>query len=431
MGETSDLHGRIFRSKAQQISETIARSPLTKASDFQRLQVTQMSEVNRHNTTYIPPANQDKYELMNITIVIYGLNGLVCEQEPKKRQKIGKKEKLFPAVMGAVRKETNLESNTKERKPPTRLDSTVAVVSCQRDGTSNNISFDSFLPSLTLRNPMAISLNKVRYDAAWPSEQSILIQDEGSLERSAFVVTRFMKQSAFTPGIGAGSNYCHETLELGINMSRGTELIRLGTALVAINGEEEGEVKMNIPTTPTTFEKKKLKKKKKKYGYFSNDSSRRFYLDKNSILKIGVQVIPEEAIRFAREKDEKRSKKEKELNEFLEHDDLKDLLQQMSNDNLVRERIQIKSLPIDPGTTINGVIPERKQRSSFSDIFCGSIPTAWVPYFLKRPETEPDIPLEITTTDDIDQLAIQTLISSVSESTDEDSCIFEDVAGEL
>ena len=158
---------------------------------------------------------------------------------------------------------------------------------------------------------MAISLNKVRYDAAWPSEQSILNQDEGSLERSAFVVTRFMKQSAFIPGIGAGSNYCHETLELGINMSRGTELIRLGTALVAINGEEEGEVKMNIPTTPTTFEKKKLKKKKNKYGYFSNDSSRRFYLDKNSILKIGVQVIPEEAIRFAREKDEKRSKKEK------------------------------------------------------------------------------------------------------------------------
>ena len=438
MKKTAELQRQInkFRARSEhpRMAKAAARSPLTEVSGFRRLQITPMSEFNRHDADYILPANKydenekDKFELMNVKLVIYGLTGLICEQEPTKKQKFGKKETSSPAIRGFVRKEikslvssvdTDVQSLAEQSNKEV-LGSTTAVVSCQKNGTSNQISLETFLPSLPLGHPIATNFNKVRYAASWPSEQSVLYQDDGAKERSAFEVTRCMKQAAFIPGVGAGSNYCHETLGVGINISRGTELIRLGTALIVINGEEEGEVYMNIPTTPFVLNRKKLKKKKNKYGYFSNDSSRRYFLDDNSVLKVGVQVIPEEAMRFAREKEEKRTKKENELNELLEQDNLKDLLQQMGDDNLDREGIQIKSLPINPGTTANGIISEHKAQSNsfFPDIFCGSIPTSWIPNFLKRPETEPDIPMEIITDNNLDQLAIHSLISSVSESTD-------------
>eukprot|EP00532_Pseudo-nitzschia_australis_P004323 CAMPEP_0168202416 /NCGR_PEP_ID=MMETSP0139_2-20121125/24260_1 /TAXON_ID=44445 /ORGANISM="Pseudo-nitzschia australis, Strain 10249 10 AB" /LENGTH=161 /DNA_ID=CAMNT_0008128101 /DNA_START=30 /DNA_END=515 /DNA_ORIENTATION=- len=143
-----------------------------------------------------------------------------------------------------------------------------------------------------------------------------------------------------------------------------------------------------------------------------------------------LQVIPQDAIRFAHEKEKKRIKKENELNELLEDNDfIVDLLQKMGDDNLEREGIQIKSL--NPGTTTNGTVPghNAKSNSFFPDLLCGSIPVAWVPNFLKRPDCEPDIPKEIITDNNLDQLAIRSSISSVSESTNDD--IIEEVAGEF
>eukprot|EP00531_Pseudo-nitzschia_arenysensis_P002903 CAMPEP_0116142240 /NCGR_PEP_ID=MMETSP0329-20121206/14804_1 /TAXON_ID=697910 /ORGANISM="Pseudo-nitzschia arenysensis, Strain B593" /LENGTH=288 /DNA_ID=CAMNT_0003637465 /DNA_START=120 /DNA_END=983 /DNA_ORIENTATION=+ len=286
-------------------------------SDSGTMQTASVPKPKTPAADYITSSNnydenqKDKFELMNIKIVVYGLSGLVCEEESGKKTKFGRKDTVFPRAMGIARREmkplglsntTNVDNHAASTETKT-FGTTTAVVSCQKNGTSNNISFETFLPSLPLANPIPTSLNKVNYDAAWPSEQSLLQQDDGDRDRSAFTITRSMKQAAFKPGVGARSNYCHQTIELGINISRGTELIRLGTAFIVINGEEEGEVAMNVSTTPFVFKSKKLKKKKSKYGYFSDDSSRRFYLDKHSVLKVGVQVIPEDAMRFAREKE--------------------------------------------------------------------------------------------------------------------------------
>mmetsp|Transcript_16822 Transcript_16822/g.34597 ORF Transcript_16822/g.34597 Transcript_16822/m.34597 type:complete len:443 (-) Transcript_16822:2379-3707(-) len=442
MGKSNELERQSseYRARSEQISKFVGRFPLTEVSDPRRFQVTRMLEFNRHGADCIlSPANnykydenkQEKFELMNVKIIIYGLNGLMCEHQPTKKPKFGKKETTSPTARGVIKgNRSRVSINSMEPTKVKEFDSTTAVVSCQRNGISNQIAFETSLPSLPLGHPIATSLNRVRYTASWPSEQLALHQEDEAKEQSTFEITRSMKQASFTPGIGAGSNYCHETLEVGINISRNTELIRLGTALIVIDGEEEGEVIMNIPATPLVLNSKKLKKRKNKYGYFSNDLSRRFFLEKTSVLRIGVQVIPQDAIRFAHEKEKKRIKKENELNELLEDNDfIVDLLQKMGDDNLEREGIQIKSL--NPGTTTNGTVPghNAKSNSFFPDLLCGSIPVAWVPNFLKRPDCEPDIPKEIITDNNLDQLAIRSSISSVSESTNDD--IIEEVAGEF
>ena len=395
-----------------------ARFPLKEVADLQGLRY---NPVTAHSADVVSSSakrydenDKDKFELMNVKIVIYGLTGLLCENGPEKKQ-------IFGGKKEAITSDGRFEPKDTSEKD---LGPTTAVVSCQKNGVSNQISFETFLPSVPLQRPTDARLNKVRYAANWPSEQSILKlqQGDGAMERSAFEITRCMKHNTFVPGMGARSNFCHETLELGINISRGTELIRLGTALLVFNGEEEGEVLMNIPTTPLVLNSKKLKKKKNKYGYFSNDTSRRYCLDENSILKVGVQVIPEEAMRFAREKDIKKTKKENEMNDLLEQEKLKDAIHNIGDGNIdQRGGIQIKSLTGTGGTS-NRVVPITKKSSNsfFPDIFCGGmgLTTSWVPNCFGRSQTEPEMPAEITTSNNIDQMGIPNIVSSISESTD-------------
>jgi len=432
----------IFRTKDQSASNPTARSPLAEISDFRHMEVPSSHETKRREKKYIIPANNyddnknGKFELMNIKIVVYGLTGLTCEQEEqKKKQKFGKKEIVSPTATGSVRRD--MRPLGPSRTIPSRDQTqgiTTAVVSCQKSGTNHKITFETYIPSLPLGNPIATSLNKVGYDAVWPSEQSVLQQDEGSKDRSAFTFTRCMRESSFIPGVGARSNYCHETIELGINISRGTELIRLGTAMIVVNGEEEGEVQMNAPVTPLVFKSKKLKKKKKKYGYFSNDSSRRFFLDNNSVLKVGVQVIPEQAMRFAKQKEKIKERRDGHLQQLFEQDQLKTLLQELGNENIDLERKQSKISTFVRALAIDGVDVETPERTDGPNFFfpymlCGSVPTSWVPNFLKRPETEGNVPTEIFANDD--QLIIRSFISSVSEATDDLNILEDIIDGEL
>jgi len=437
----------IFRVRSKQISQPTDPTSTSSMSDSGTMQTASVPKPKTPAADYITSSNnydenqKDKFELMNIKIVVYGLSGLVCEEESGKKTKFGRKDTVFPRAMGIARREmkplglsntTNVDNHAASTETKT-FGTTTAVVSCQKNGTSNNISFETFLPSLPLANPIPTSLNKVNYDAAWPSEQSLLQQDDGDRDRSAFTITRSMKQAAFKPGVGARSNYCHQTIELGINISRGTELIRLGTAFIVINGEEEGEVAMNVSTTPFVFKSKKLKKKKSKYGYFSDDSSRRFYLDKHSVLKVGVQVIPEDAMRFAREKEKKKKKNENVLNKLLEQDKFKDLLDEIENDDFKCETAQKKFPVIDPSINIGDAVPNtgETKKMFFPDILCGGLSTSWVPTFFKGSDTESNIPKEVITDENLDELVIHSLVSSISETTDAPDPLEEFIGGEL
>jgi hypothetical protein len=386
-------------------------------------------------TSHFDDAEKEVFELMNIRIVVYGLTGVMCEKELVKKKRFGKKENAVSAMPGSV------PGNTGAMGPSTSSISsadvlslneidclenqsipTTAVVSCQKNAISSQTALETFLPSMPLHRPVAAFVNKVRYVASWPSEQSSLRIDDG-VDLSSFKVIRCMKQAVFIPGAGVGSNYVHETIELGINLSRGTEMIRLGTASLIVGGEEEGEVSMNVPAKPFATKSKKFTKKKNKYGYFSNDPLRRYYLDENAAVRVGVQVIPETTLRFANEKE--KLKKESELRQLLEDDELKSLLLQMGNENLNRaEKIQFKSLPLDDCKMSPDLHQEdaqnKQEKSPFPDIFCGamSMPSFCVPGRFSRSQNEPEIPMEIQAGIDLDNFAIKTLISSVSESTD-------------
>lgn len=380
---------------------------------------------------------KEMFELMNIRIVVYGLTGVMCEKESVKKKLFGRKEfspsgtsagnsgkagTMGPSTSSISSGDVLCMNDTdylENQSIPT-----TAVVSCQKNAISSQTALETFLPSMPIQRPVAVFVNKVRYVASWPSEQSSLHKDDSAIERSSFKIIRCMKQAVFVPGVGVGSNYVHETIELGINLSRGTEMLRLGSASLVVGGEEEGEVYMNVPAKPNILKNKKFTKKKNKYGFFANDPTRRYYLDENASIRVGVQVVPETTLRFAKEKD--KLKKENELRQILDDDNLKFLLLQMGNENLIRaEKTQFRSPPLDNGN-ISPILHQNntqntQRKSPFPDIFCGAIamPAFCVTSPFTKTQNEPEIPMEIHANIDLDNLAIASFISSVSESTDE------------
>jgi hypothetical protein len=382
---------------------------------------------------------KEMFELMNIRIVIYSMNGIMCEKEPVKKKRFGRKDgaTTVGTPIGSASKGGIVDISTSSISSGDVLSwseadylesqsiPTTAVISCQKNAISSKSAINTFLPSIPLQRPIATFVNKVRYMATWTSEQTPLQKDFGENDLSSFQIIRCMKQAVFVPGVGAGSNYVHETIELGINLSRGTEMVPLGTASLIIGGEEEGEVCINIPAKPIAFKNTKFFKKKNKYGYFLNDPIRRYYLDENASIKVGIQVVPEATLRFAKEKEKLKIKKENEFRQHLVDDEeLKFLLHQMGNDNLNRaEKILFKNLPLEQcksGLLQQNKTQNQQRNSHFPDFFCGAIniPTFCVPSPFARTQNDPEIPTVIHAVPDIDNLVIGSMLSSVSESTD-------------
>lgn len=376
------------------------RSPLKEVADLQGLR---FKPLIRHMEQ--SGKSKDNFELMNVKVVVYNLTGLVCDVIPVKRQESSDGKEIPPLRNGIIGKGnspfiTNAAKSATREIPEKDLGVTNAVVSCQKNGIRNELVFETYLPSRPLGNPM-----DGQYAASWPSEH--LQQEDAAIEKSAFEITRCMKKTVFVSGMPVRSNFCYETLEIGINISRGTELIRLGTTLLVFNGEEEEEVLVNLPTIPVVLNNNRSKKKTHKYGYFSNDSSRRYHLGDNSILKVGVQVIPEEAVRLARE--------QRKISRNLSDEN-----------NLVQEGIQTKCISIEAATMSGSTEKKRSSHSLFPENFlCGAVPvqitvpSSWIPNFFKRSQSEPEIPKEIITNNNADLMIISTLTSSVSESRDE------------
>ena len=385
---------------------------------------------------YLEMDDEDKFELMNVTVVVYGLNGILCEKEPtkKKRQKLGRRgdsshRRGDRSVGKSIAGGSTISSlDVSTASDESFLDNpnapTTAVVSFRKNAFSSHTSLETFLPSIPLSLPSSTMGNKSRYGASWPSEQSELVGDSDNIARSSFKLTRCMQQEAFVPGetrataASAVSNYVKETMELRINLSRGTELVPLGTASIVISGDEEGEVQMHVPTQPTQNKPKtkklaprfKSKSKSNKYGYFTSDPSRRYYLDENATLRVGVKVIPQSAVKIA----EEREKHDKSLKQMLER---------ISDENLeLEDRRDMRKLSVEmlnkpmtpkeskePATPPNSMLP----------FLCGTMICA-PSRALSEPKVS-DVPIEIvhTTTDVRQQYGyVTSIMSSVSESTD-------------
>jgi hypothetical protein len=388
---------------------------------------------------YLEMDDEDQFELMHVTIIVYGLNGILCEREPikKKRSKLTRRGEApsyrfgdtsfaKSSFGGSTISSLEASAASVESALDIPTGTTMAVVSFRKSAFSSQTSFENFLPSVPLTLPNSTIGNKSRYVASWPSEKSQLTRDPTDIERSSFKITRCMQQAAFVPGesrataAGAVSNYVHETLELRINLSRGTELIQLGTASIVISGDEEGEMQMHVPAKPIHHKPKSKKlgfksktAKTNKDGYFTSDPSRRYYLDDNATLRVGVQVIPQEALQVAKER------------EKLDVG-LKQMLERIGDENLERgDHRRIKQFAIEnfmpphPALSPKRPMTPQSPPHSLLPFFCGAMMCA-----PSQPMPEPavrDIPKEIIRTQSDDfryQFGVNSLISSVSESTD-------------
>jgi hypothetical protein len=316
------------------------------------------------------------------------------------------------------------------------LNPTTALVSLTIHTSSSDTAFETFLPSIPLHRP-SITGFKANYTALW----SAFLDDDSSREQSSFELVRCMQESNSENTAGnLGSKYVHETVELQLSLSRGTEMIHLGTASLVLSGEEEVEVKTNIPTKRTEHKqasKQKLKTKGKranKYGYFSDDLTRRYFLNENATFRIGVQEISKAAKEMAAEREKmrekmEREKKRKEDNEPNRLKELRERMERVTMENTNR-RLQMDRQIVFSEVDNENEKPmgHRKQKqttgpsqSLLPSLLCG------MPGMLCPPEPQPATMTKrrntrqpvnaVTLPDDYGYQSMESAVSSVSRST--------------
>ena len=136
----------------------------------------------------------------------------------------------------------------------------------------------------------------------------------------------------------------------------------------------------------------------------------------------GASCSFKDTVKFAEEKD--KAKKESELTQLLERGDVKELLRQMTSGNIEGIPIMKKSLAGNPTksseTANQEKFAQKTAKSLFPSILCGAIPAFCTanPFANKSQPNVPDVPMVIHANKSIDHLAIPSIMSSVSESTD-------------
>jgi hypothetical protein len=369
----------------------------------------------------------DRFELMNVTVVIYRVTGVVCETEstPKRRSTFGIRDKSVSSRI----------SGNSPRMSPVTISSvgpsgadvagplidhgwapTTAVVSYRKNTYSSQTALETFLPSIPIAYPSRYVGPKYRFEASWPSEQAA--KDESAITRSSVVVSRCNKQETYVPGALSESNYVHEKIELQVHLSRGTELLKLGSATVMISGDEEGEHLMIVPIKPSDQKKKNTKKRMKtksiKQGYFSGDLSRRFYLDEHSTMRVGVRILPQAAL----DSTEGKERNENQARNSLPSGELKNMVQKMGHLNVSKGAVGTEC-----HSTLRHQFEDNKpnaeaavSRGLFHNLFsCGALCNTDTSANVFQ--SAGGVPVEIRAID-LGQLAVESIISSVSESTD-------------
>lgn len=399
-------------------------------------------------------SQKKNFDLMDTTIVVYGLSGIMCEKEltkPKTPRRFGRsKDSSWSSPIrtldsrnwsASTISSADISATMEGMLIENDLNPTTALVSLTTHTLSSDTAFETFLPSIPLHRP-SITGSKAKYTALW----SAFMDDDSSREQSSFELVRCMQESNNENAVGnLGSKYVHETVELQLSLSRGTEMIHLGTASLVLSGEEEVEVKMNIPTKRTEHKqasKQKVKTKGKranKYGYFSDDLTRRYFLDENATFRIGVQAISQAAKEMAAEQEKMREKmrekmeREKKRKEDKEPNRLKELRERMERITMenTKRRLQMDRQIVFSEVDNENEKPtghrKQKQTTGTSQSFLPSSLLCSMPGMLCSPQPQPvamtkrrntQQPIDaVTLPDDYGYQSMESVVSSVSYST--------------
>jgi hypothetical protein len=267
---------------------------------------------------------------------------------------------------------------------------TTAVVSFIRNAISSQQSLETFLPSLPLRKESKCSTRTLRYSASWSKGPQWNVLDQAANHPSTFPMVRVMKHQAYTSGtrIGEVSAYVHETIELCVFAGRSKELVPLGVVSIIVTGDEEMEQVLNLPVKQPKagtsqfdkhFKVSKKKRSKKKAGSFSHNRRQRFELEDNATLRVGVRVLPQHAIRQAKQRAHiHKEKEDKAMEQILESFMNDNLLGELSRDedsllrriaSSQRERRQQET---DQKIEVARKSCQTPQMTPWHDLFCGA-----------------------------------------------------------
>jgi hypothetical protein len=375
----------------------------------------------------------EEFDLMQVSITVYGLSGIICRTvDPAKRSKMFSRggtqsTKASPNPDGKSFEVDESGNSTLANPKGDHLENssvpTTAVVSFRRNAFSSGTALETFMPSLPLTKPMSGFGNTVRYMASWPAGEGSALLGMGQQGLSAFKMIRVMKRETYRPEtkIGQLSGYVHETIDLGVCLGRGKELVNLGVVSLAITGDEEGEVVMNLPVKSLTLphasaRRKSSQKKRSKIPSFPHDPSRSYLLDDNATLRVGVRVLPQQAIKKANDRaDQEKIRKERSL---------EDILEGLFDENIILELNDEYSL-ID--RLVNGQNKKFQEeikvdtpQGSFPGFFCGALMCSAPASSTKPLDLAPSGVVKAAASKKTSQAVALplTLMSSVSESTD-------------
>jgi hypothetical protein len=215
-------------------------------------------------------------ERMRIQVTIYSIEGIRRHDLKSPRQ--GKTQSLFS-------KKRNTPKSTS--KVPT-----TALISLRGEIVK------TLVPSgpLTFHEQRSTKPS-IRGVAFWQDTTSVgEVKSSDEFPQSTFELSRKMKRQCFhrNTRIGQISQYYPERVDLVVGVARGSEILPLGTASIAVSGEEEGENLINISLKSLVVnpEKTNEKLRPKKGSYFDGDTYC-YSLDANAILRVGVCVIPQ------------------------------------------------------------------------------------------------------------------------------------------
>ncbi len=235
--------------------------------------------------------------MMDISISVLGLTGIVMQDKGRKK----KNKKTRKSTIG----ETTSTSYSTEDEDAFPVK---AVASFFKQVNSNHTAIASHLPSLTIRpipNTDGEDDGKVRFNATWPTDF-----DPMGNELSTFKCSRMMQiETESQYNIKKQYRQTHtplmipERLQLTIGLTRGSEMLSIGSATVVVTGEEAQDVQVNVPISLEKKEKddinvsKKLKKKSAKSikpVAFEKEPQKKYSLHSNACLKLLLRATPME-----------------------------------------------------------------------------------------------------------------------------------------
>jgi hypothetical protein len=303
---------------------------------------------------------------------------------------------------------------------------TTAVVSCEKNAVGSQISLQTYLPSMPLKQPVSVFSNKASFSASWPLEKLAVVdateENESNKNLSSFQIVRCMQSAGFTAGnsgVIAGTSFRTQHVELQINLSRGTDIFPIGIARVALSGDEEQETVVHVPVQGLEKTSRKRfgkigKSNKKKRTSFESDPTLKWSLEDNATMKVGIQVIPQKTLEFGEEMETK--KKEDELRQLLQQDDIATLLLRIGSGKMgvkQEEKVLEKNEPSPDRKVVPRVEPPKTTTTtSLAGILCGALPS-----FCGSTITPPAEPARIPAVVGGNNQLLS-ILSSVSESTD-------------